>query len=155
MHELMQTTAAHCDPPARATPFKASLLVAAMILLTCSACGRSNLHRVSGRVHFADGSPLTSGRVAIDFGDGRSARGRINADGTFQMGTLKERDGMRPGTWQVAILDSDLLDFATGKVVHRVQDRFQNPNTSGLSFTVPDQMTWDIIVEPPQEPPPR
>jgi len=155
MHELKQATSAHCDTGKRATPSRASLLVAAMILLACTACGRSNLHRVSGRVHFSDGTPLSSGRVAIDFGNGRSARGRINADGTFRMGTLKDRDGMRPGTWQVAILDSDLLDFATGKVVHRIHDRFKNPKTSGLSFTVPDQMTWDVIVEPPQEPPPR
>lgn len=155
MHQLRQTTAAHYDRHTRATSFWASLLVAAIILLTCSACSRSNLHRVSGRVHFADGSPLTSGRVAIDFGDGRSARGRINADGTFKMGTLKDRDGVRPGTWQVTILDSDLLDFATGKVVQQVHDRFQNPETSGLSFTVPDQMIWDITVEPPEVPAPR
>lgn len=133
----------------RRVPGQSRLLLPTLIMLVLAACGRSDLHGVSGRVHFPDGTPLTSGRVAVDFGDGRGARGRIERDGTFRMGTLKDREGMRAGTWQVAILDSDVIDFATGAAVRRIDPRFADPRTSGLSFEVPKQMAWDITVEPP------
>lgn len=149
MRTFRQTTAGLGDAHTRVISMRTWLLFAALVLLVFPSCGRSDRHRVSGRVHFPDGTPLTSGRVAVDFGDGRSARGRIDRDGTFRMGTLKDRDGMRAGTWQVAILDSDVLDFATGATVRRIDPRFEDPRTSGLSFEVPKQMAWDITVEPP------
>lgn len=62
-------------------------------------CNRSGLVKVKGRVAYADGTPVPLGRVVIDSGDSPTgAWGRIKSDGRFTIGTLKENDGMTPGT---------------------------------------------------------
>jgi hypothetical protein len=113
-------------------------------------CWNRGLHCVEGRVSYADGSPLPAGRVVIEYGDGKMASGRIEPDGSFRVGTLKDGDGMRAGTYRVSIKDALVpksetsSEFAT--VVHK---RFSDPATSGIEFTVPDQLVWQIVVEKP------
>ena len=122
-----------------------------IILGIVAGCGRSDLHRVSGQVTFGDGSPLTVGRIVVSFEDGTSSWGRVQKDGSFRIGTKKDSDGMRGGTYRVAVKDAILPteNGEPGEFKQIVHPRFADPATSGLEFTVPDQTTWNIVVEKP------
>ena len=124
--------------------------LAVVLLAAAPGCGgRSGLVRVSGRVTCADGSPVPLGRVLIDAG-GKStgAWGRIKSDGRFTIGTLKENDGIAPGTDRVAILDASTPSGPDGPGKQFVASKFANFATSGLEFRVPEQTDWQIVVEP-------
>jgi hypothetical protein len=101
-------------------------------------------------VTYADGSPVPLGRVIIDAG-GKStgAWGRIKSDGRFTIGTLKENDGIAPGTYRVAIVDASTATGPDGPGKIFVAPKFSDFATSGLEFRVPEQTTWNITVEPP------
>lgn len=135
-------------PAARVGWVAAGIILAAII---ASGCGRSDLHRVRGRVSFADGTPLVTGRVVVSYGDGKGAWGGIQPDGSFTVGTLKANDGMRAGRCLVAIKDAVAEVEKNGMQVFEplVHKRFTDPATSGLEFTVPDQTIWEIVVEKP------
>jgi hypothetical protein len=122
-----------------------------LAVIAVAGCGRSGLHPVRGRVAFADGSPLPTGRVVVSYGDGTASSGSINPDGTFRVGTLKQSDGMRPGTYRVAVKDAYVEVQKNGETVSEplVHKRFADPATSGLEFTVPDKTVWEIVVEKP------
>ena len=123
-----------------------------LALIAVAGCGRSGLHPVRGRVSFSDGSPLPTGRVVVSYGDGTASWGRINPDGSFAVGTLKQSDGMRPGTYRVAVKDAYVeVEKKVGEKVSvpLVHERFADPATSGLEFKVPDKTVWEIVVEKP------
>jgi hypothetical protein len=123
----------------------------AFAVIVIAGCGKSDLHRVSGRVHFPDGAPLTKGRVVVEqSGRPGQAWGRIRADGSFTIGTKTEKDGMLAGGCRVAIKDTEVApENPSDRIVKLVDSRFESPATSGLSFEVPKQVTWDIEVEKP------
>ena len=123
--------------------------VTCAIVLIAAGCGRSDLHRVSGQVAFSDGDPVSTGRVVVAYDDGKGAWGLIKPDGSFSVGTLKERDGMRAGKYRVAIKDAMVPGEEPGTFRTIVHPWFTDPATSGLEFTVPDQTTWAIVVEKP------
>lgn len=133
------------------------MLALALLMLALAGCGRRDLHAVSGTVRFADGSPVTAGRVVLDYGIGskHGGWGYIKPDGTFTLGSLTQTDGVRAGMVRVAItfaygLDGDPgSDPASHKVKPLVHPRFENPETSGLSFEIPRQTKWDLVVERP------
>jgi len=120
-------------------------------LIIFAGCSRSDLHRVTGQVAFDDGSPLSVGRVVVSYEDGSSSWGRVQTDGSFRVGTKKEGDGMRGGTYRVAVKDAIVPTESgePGGFKQIVHPRFADPATSGLEFTVPDQTTWNIVVEKP------
>jgi hypothetical protein len=126
------------------------LLVVGLLL---TGCGRS-YYPVKGRVHFADGSPLGNGRVVVESKDGKSASwGAIHSDGTFQMGTNSPTDGVPPGTWQITILNATTpapADLSTPFVPKPlIHPKYDNKETSGITFEVPAQTEWEITVEKP------
>jgi hypothetical protein len=129
-----------------------AFILAAVLVGIAGGCGRSDMHRVSGRVHFVDGSPLRSGRVVVEYDGAQKggAWGRIKENGSFTIGTLSENDGMKAGTYSVTIRDAfepaTRPDKSATPLVH---PRFLSPATSGLSFEVPKQTKWDIVVEKP------
>lgn len=118
-------------------------------LLAATGCG-AELHEVTGRVRFADGTPLDTGRVVVDFGESPTgAWGSIYPDGTFRIGTHTPTDGMRAGSYRVFISGAETLPGPGAPSRPLVHERFTRPETSGLTFTVPEQTTWDIVVEKP------
>lgn len=133
-------------------PLGGLLSVVIVLLGIAGGCGRSDMHRVSGRVHFADGSPLRAGRVVVEY-DGAQrggAWGRIKENGSFTIGTLSENDGMKAGTYRVTIRDAfEIPTDVRESAKPLVHPRFLDPSSSGLSFEVPKQTTWDIVVEKP------
>jgi hypothetical protein len=130
----------------------AALFVALIAALPLAGgCKRSGLVKVKGRVAYADGTPVPLGRVVIDSGDNPTgAWGRIKSDGRFTIGTLKENDGMTPGTYRVVILDASTAGGPDGPGKDFVDERFTDYATSGLEFRVPEQTDWQITVEPPK-----
>ena len=120
-------------------------------VVAVAGCGGSGLHPVRGRVAFADGSPLLTGRVVVSYGDGTASSGSIKPDGAFRIGTLKQSDGMRAGTYRVAVKDAYVEVQKNGETVSvpLIHKRFADPATSGLEFTVPEKTVWEIVVEKP------
>ena len=56
---------------------------------------------------------------------------------------------MRAGTYRVVVKDAMVPGEEPGTFRSIVHSRFADPATSGLEFTVPDQTTWNIVVEKP------
>jgi hypothetical protein len=126
-------------------------------VLVFAGCGRRDLHPVSGTVRFPDGSPLTTGRVVVTYVPPAAygGWGYIKPDGTFTLGSFTPTDGIRAGTVQVAITfayegegqpDGAGMHPRQKPLVHK---RFESPATSGLSFEIPRQTKWEIVVERP------
>lgn len=136
--------------PATASRF---VLACCVTLVIVVGCGRSDLHRVQGRVQFPDGTPLSKGRVVVELGNqAGQAWGRVKPDGSFTIGTLKENDGMTAGVVRVAIKDAEILpnpNDPRDRVRQLVHRRFEDPATSGLRFEVPKETMWEIVVEKP------
>jgi hypothetical protein len=127
-------------------------------LLISSGCGGSGFNKIKGKVSFADGSPLTVGKIVAESPEHRvTATGYIKPDGTFEMGTATSNDGVPPGTWQIAIVGAveqpivypDRPNLNAGKVKQLIKDTYANKNTSGITFKVPEQVTWEISVQAP------
>jgi hypothetical protein len=131
----------------------ASRLYVAAIICTCLGCAKS-IYPVKGRVHFADGTPLTQGRVVVDSGKEMTGSwGLIHPDGTFEMGTNTANDGVPPGRHRVYLQNTMTAPppgftglFKPQPLVH---PRFTTPESSGLAFEVPGQVEWEIVVEKP------
>lgn len=128
-------------------------LALVVALVAATGCARS-VYPVKGTVRFKDGTPLTVGRVVVDADDGKSGSwGAIRPDGSFDMGTLAPDDGVPAGTYRVYLTNTttpppaDLsVPFTPKPLVHT---RFNNKDTSGITFEVPKDATWDIVVEKP------
>jgi hypothetical protein len=96
--------------------FLCSLLMSISCLL---GCGTSN-QRVSGKVTFEDGTPLTSGEVIFALGDSEEyfAKGKIGSDGTYTLhehviGKESGKSGCKSGEFKV---------FIAGTSTHKTQE---------------------------------
>jgi hypothetical protein len=76
--------------------------LALFVSLCVWGCGNNQVS-VSGNITFSDdGSPLTVGTVYF-MSDSHLARGDINSNGTYNIGSLSQKDGLPPGTYRVYI----------------------------------------------------
>lgn len=77
-----------------------SLLMTALILIAAGCGDKVAMH---GKVTFSDDqSPLTVGQVSFQ-SDTILARGYVKSDGTYILGTDKEKDGLPKGTYRVSV----------------------------------------------------
>jgi hypothetical protein len=107
-----------------------------------SGCGAGgggkapDLIPVKGKVSFK-GKPLTKGTVTFEpDGFGRPARGDLQSDGTFVLGTLKEGDGAVVGEHRVSITG---VEKSLAK--DRAMIKYASPNTSRLTAQVDREHT--------------
>src|SRR5262245_48305197 len=123
-------------------------LVLLAALLAALGCGGRRLYPVRGKVTFPDGQPLSGGQVVFESVDDptMSARGEIQSDGTFRMGTFKDSDGVLAGRHRVLVVPP--LGPNPDKPVRVIDPRFQSFDTSGLEYTAPDE-EFNITVERP------
>ena len=132
-------------PYLRARPSKASLTVwlwAGSILLI--GCGKSDTMAPVEGIVTIDGQPLTKGTIRFTPSAGRSARGRIQSDGTFTLGTNTDTDGALIGDHAVSVTayagepvdtgEADSFDRPTRKPL--VPLHYFSDTSSGLSFEV-------------------
>jgi hypothetical protein len=109
--------------------------IAALLLLSAGGCGE-RLYPVSGKVTLDDGKPLAKGLVIFEGLEGEkkvTARGDIQADGTYRLSTRRPGDGVPPGKYQVLI--SPRVDVDNPEPVP-FDNRYTDFKTSGLTYEV-------------------
>ncbi|MDR1959459.1 MAG: carboxypeptidase-like regulatory domain-containing protein [Planctomycetaceae bacterium] len=109
--------------------------------------------RITGKVIFPDGTPLSKGQVVFE-NEKHTYTGKIREDGTFRMGVLKDGEGIPPGKYQVAVSganDEEIFDpEQPPRVTPLIAARFRSPKTSGLEFDIQKSTTdISIVVEKP------
>ena len=114
------------------------LLVLSLSLLVLVGC--SDKVKLAGKVVFSDdGSPVPLGTVCFET-DTYSARGDIRPDGTFDVASLGDNDGLPPGTYRVSVNNALKVvgQDARGNNIYEdmVAPQFRNGSTSGLVIDV-------------------
>jgi hypothetical protein len=113
--------------------------VALVLLLGAVGCG-PKLCSVRGKVTYGDGQPVTEGMVVFERkGEEKpvTARGEIQADGSYRLSTHKPDDGAPPGTYRVLVApksDPNAVDRAAKPPPF--DPRYADFKTSGLEFEV-------------------
>lgn len=123
--------------------------------------GRKATYPVSGKVVFADGSPLITGGIVLFesiAAEGQSviARGVVQDDGTFRLSTFEEGDGARAGKYRILVrAKRDATDYRERGIIPRpvIDSRYENYETSGLQFTVEENNNeFKVVVNRPMGP---
>jgi hypothetical protein len=130
----------------RNTLFVVSLLA---LLAGCSDDDRLPTYQVTGKVVFSDGTPLKGGWIIFECPErGLAARGVIEIDGTYRLGTYEESDGAVAGKQLVAITPAlpDGYDPDQGPEPAMIHRRFTHMDTSGLKFEVTPDGTNHIEI---------
>lgn len=128
------------------------LCLSAVLVVAMAGCD-GNI-RFGGKVAFEDGSPLTAGTVFFE-ANSFLARGEIRQDGTYTLGSLKESDGLPPGTYRVYINNAMVVDGVDQKsgmpnMKPLIAEKFSSGETSGLIVEVSaSTQRFDITVEKP------
>lgn len=117
--------------------------------------GCSSNTKVTGKVTFEDGTPLTTGEVRFNSSN-FTASGKIQSDGTYTMGSLSEKDGVPKGNYKVSVYVVDSPDVKPGADLTKlpppkpiIAKEFMSPETSGLECKVDGKTTFDIKVKKP------
>ena len=132
-----------------------------LVIVLAAGCGDP---KVTGKVTFPDGTPLTTGQVMFQK-EGFVASGAIQKDGTYSAGKQKDGDGLPLGTYQVFLAEVSIfgelsgrqgVQTSTGSVVFEVAPtvdlvptKYMSASTSGLTVEVKRPTKFDITVEPP------
>jgi len=78
-----------------------------LLLSAAAGCGGAATYSVEGKVAYKNGTPMLGGGQVlfepVDKNSKISARGIIQEDGSFRMGTFGDADGVPEGTYRVAI----------------------------------------------------
>lgn len=105
---------------------------------------------VEGTVVLEDGTPVQTGTVEFNSTErDLTARGRIEADGTFTLTTFKEGDGAVAGVHDAVVVqlisteDLPLHDHSHGPTIDPVYSHY---DSAGLRFTVHDDRTNSIRI---------
>jgi hypothetical protein len=115
------------------------VVAVALVLLAAPGCGRK-LYPVRGKVTYPDGKPVSGGLVVFELEGQEGAstpRGEIAADGSYELGTHKPRDGAAPGKYRVLVTpahDPNAIDRPSGPPP--IDPRYGNFKTSGLEVEV-------------------
>ena len=139
-----------------------SIFVLLFVFVMMTGCGDP---KVTGKVTFPDGTPLTKGQVMFQK-DGLIGSGDITEKGTYTAGKLKDGDGLPPGKYQVFITGASTFEgtetnadqqvliggrptFKTPRPIDLIAYKYMAPNTSGLTMEVKGNTKYDITVEKP------
>ena len=134
------------------------IAAAALLFAGCSDSGLTT-YRAGGKVVFSDGTPLPGGTVefkSVDHEPSVGARGTIESDGTFRLGTMSEDDGAVEGKHLAVVMPPMLKvdrDEIRGPVPEPIDPKFQQFLESGLEFVVSsDESKNDFVitVHPPE-----
>jgi hypothetical protein len=116
--------------------------LAPILMIVFVGCGQdADLGQVHGTVRL-DGKPLTSGTVQFVPDAGRPAKGEVQSDGTYTLGTLGSADGAQVGAHRVAIIayeasgDSRPAYQARAANKPLVPQKYMAVGTSELTFDV-------------------
>jgi hypothetical protein len=134
---------------------KFQMIVALFLIVFAVGCGPNN--KVTGKVTFPDGSPLTEGEVIFE-SPTLMAKGSIKKDGTYVMET-GELKGVPQGTYQVSLGGFKFEEITFSGVQGApptitpleipVDRKFLSSTRSGLTCEVKGRTTYNITVEAP------
>ena len=141
-----------------------ALLICLSLTLILAGC--SDKVKVKGKVTFPDGSPLTVGTVNFT-NEQVSARGSLNEQGEYVISSTGTRDGLKKGKYKVVITQAMGMKDSTAKLkkvagtevggmgtpINLIDEKFVDPETSGLEVNVEKAMTYDITVYAPGKAP--
>ncbi|MDR1140810.1 MAG: hypothetical protein LBL62_03890 [Planctomycetaceae bacterium] len=118
-------------------------LVSLCVLL--SGCGNGYIS-FGGKITFEeDGSPLTLGTVVFTT-DTFQAEGMIHSDGTYQLGSLSQKDGLPPGNYKVFVTGAG--NIVNEKFISLIDLTFTDRNTTPLLCEVTSgKHTFDFTVK--------
>ena len=118
------------------------ILVAAMIF-GCNKSDRIRTYPVSGTVTFPYGSPIGLSSILFESREHAiPAKGVVEEDGTFTLGTYEEDDGAGAGKHIVSITPMPSEDFdpdASRRVRPSIDPSYMHPDSSGLEFEVTEE----------------
>jgi len=133
-----------------------------LILFLCVGCGKNVPLR--GKVLDEDGNPITLGMVNFVSDKGLS-RGEIRSDGSYIVGTLKETDGLPPGTYKVYVTGAVIpvpsqrpaIVDSMGQTIppmpdlqHLISPKYTTEANTPLTCEVPAKGNrYDVVVEKP------
>ena len=125
-------------------------LTLSLSLLLFTGCG-DNVGLKGKAVFSDDGSPLTTGMVCFEK-DGYLARGNLQPDGTFTVGSLKKSDGLPKGTYRVYITGAEKVigQSKMGLPLYEplIDKKYAAANTSGITIDVaPTTKFFEVVVD--------
>lgn len=144
-----------CNFSARSFQLRRLLLFAAVcLLLPLSGCSnKPKTVSAGGTVTLQDGTPLAGAMIEFQLTDDAmapTASAKVQADGSFKLGTTAEDDGALEGQHRVLIVGpapERKKGWETGVMTGRgtgasnvpmIDPRYRSFETSGLSYTVTD-----------------
>ena len=124
-----------------------------VLVVACLSCGCGDNRELKGKVVFSDGEPLTTGTVLFSSGSFLS-RSFIRSDGSFNVGSFKESDGIPPGRYKVYIVDAVEAvpnPKKPGEEIMRplIAVKYASRETTPLEITIPGEKVFNITVERP------
>ena len=142
------------------------LIYTLFVLLLLTGC--SDKIKLGGKVTFPDGEPLETGTILFSKSD-FLARAHIKPDGTYDVGSLGQKDGLPAGTYKVFITGAlKTIEIApkgdAPKIVNEMGDgevkqtegfkpliaqKYTSEETTPLTVTVPSVRAYNITVERP------
>ena len=126
------------------------------LVLLLTGCG--DKEKLSGKVVFSDGQPLTTGTIYFT-NNNYTARAHLRENGTYDVGSLSERDGLPAGTYKVYISGAieNNADPTDETMRLLIAPEFASESKTPLTITVPGERVYNITVERPQpvKKPPR
>ena len=136
----------------------AAKCVLLLLLSQFVGCGSDQLpvYPVDGTVRFEDGSKVMFGNVEFYNAEHRlNARGTINRDGTFEVGTFTENDGAVAGKHKVIIVQvtgNYLTEKLSDDIQHEhgdlISSAYFDYRTSGLECEIePGRNPVDFVVK--------
>ena len=114
-----------------------------LIVFCCCVVGCSNGNiTVKGQATYEDGTPLNGGIITFESEVG-AGRGNIDKNGYFVAGYVKERDGLPPGTYKVAM---PMISFGPPVVAANQM----SPQSTDITITVEKgKKNYDLVFKKP------
>ena len=131
-----------CPPVAEIAARNLAVLAIAVLAVGCRDSDQLATAPVHGTVTL-DGDPLKMGVVIFAPTNGRPAKAKIQADGTYKLGTYDDEDGAILGEHRVAIQARPVVQNESkgAPLVPKfgpsfIPEHYADQETSGLRFTV-------------------
>ena len=120
------------------------------LIVSTFALGCGSKVGLHGQVVFSDdNTPLKQG-IVIFQKDGTIARGQIDQNGNYTVGSSSVSDGLPPGTYQVSLSGTaEHKGMQDGEDLFKevVDPKYGRPETSGLTVTVDRSQKFNISVD--------
>ena len=131
--------------------YKQFLLCFGLFCLLFLVVGCSGKCGLKGKVVFSDDqTPLSQGTVCL-VSDKGIARGTIDKDGNYVVGSISAKDGLPPGTYRIYLTETEILEPMPGgglpRRIPQIDEKYSEPTSSGLSVEVKSSMTHNIQVD--------